>query len=96
MGFEKALEHAILTRRFCIRDKLTSSAETAKSSMDDCASDSSIESSKNDSSEDKSIASEFDICTFVNDKLDAENVSGDARTNKGLELFWIILDVVSK
>ena len=86
MAFEEALEHAVFMRRFLIHSKLTISAKEAENSMDGNASDNSMESSDNDSSDGESIASEFDIWTMTNDKMDDENVSGDARTKRGLDI----------
>ena len=63
MGFDEALEHAVLKRRFLIRDILAVSAKEAKISTDGYESESSIESSDNDSSDGESIASEFDVWT---------------------------------
>ena len=54
--------------------------------MDNYASDNSVESSDNDSSDGESIASEVEIWTMVNGKMDDENVSVDARTKRGLYL----------
>ena len=85
MGCDEALEHAVLKRRFLIRDILAASAKEAENSMDGYASDNSMESSDNDNSDGKSIASEFDIWTMTNDRMDDENVSGDARTKRGLD-----------
>ena len=85
MGCDEALEHAVLKRRFLIRDILAASAKEAENSMDGYESDSSIESSDNDSSDGESIALVFDMWSRVNNKLDAENLSGNARTNKVLE-----------
>ena len=51
VGFGEALEHAVLKRRYLIRDKLAVSSKEAKSSMDDCTSNSSMESSDNNSSD---------------------------------------------
>ena len=42
-------------------------------------------SSDNDSSDGESITSEFDIWKMTNDKMDNGNVSGDARTKRGLD-----------
>ena len=58
IGFDEALELAVLKRRFLIRDKLEDTTENAESSMNTCTSDSSMESTNNDSSNGKSIASE--------------------------------------
>ena len=44
-----------------------------------------MKSSDNDSTDGKSGVSEFDIWKTTNDKLDNENVSGDARTKRGLD-----------
>ena len=85
IGFDEALEHAVLKRRFLIRDILAVSAKEAKSSTDGYESDSSMESSDNDSSDGESIASEFDIWKMSNEKTDNENVYGDARTKTGLD-----------
>ena len=77
MGFDEALEHAVLKRRFLIRDILVLS--TKENSRVD--SDSSM-----GAGDDESTGSEFDLWKIVNDILDDENISGDARTNRGLEL----------
>ena len=61
MGFDEALENAVLKRKFCIRDKLEDSAEEAESPVDDYESDSSMESNNNDSSDEESVDSGFDI-----------------------------------
>ena len=84
MGFDEALEHAVLKRRFLIRDIFAFSAKEIENSMDGNTSDSSTGPS--DSTDGESTVSEFDIWKIVSDKMDNENVSGDARTNRGLEL----------
>ena len=82
----EVLERAVSKRRGVIRDKLALSAKEAKNSMDDHASDNSMDSSDSDNSDGENIASEFDIWGFINDILDDENVSGSARTKRGVEL----------
>ena len=57
--------------------------------MDACASDSCMESNDNDRSDGKCIASECDILSIWNEKMDAENLSGDARTKRGWILFRV-------
>ena len=75
MGFDEALEHAVLKRRFLIRDILVlSTKENSRGNSDTSMSD------------DESTVSEFDIWKIVNDILNVENISGDARTNRGVEL----------
>ena len=37
---------------------------------------------------------QFDIWSMANDKMGDEYVSGEAKTNRGLVLFCILLDVV--
>ena len=51
--------------------------------MNGNASDNSMESSDNDSSNGESMASEFYIWKMTNDEVDDENVSGGARTKTG-------------
>jgi hypothetical protein len=72
----EALGRAVSKRRFLISDTLASAA--------DHPSDNSMESSDNDSSDGSDR--DFDIWEFINDILDDENVSGSARTKRGVEL----------
>ena len=85
MSFDEGLEHAVLKRRFLIRDILAVSAREGKKSKDGYTSDNSIKSNDNDMGNGKSGVSEFDIWKITNDKLDIENVSGDARAKRGSE-----------
>ena len=80
----EALERAVSKRRFLIRDKLAASAKETENSTDGYASDDSMESSDNNSSDGSGW--EFDIWEFINDILDDENVSDSARTKRGVEL----------
>ena len=50
-------------------------------------SDSNKWSSDNNRSDGESITSEFDIWLYVNNKLDAKNLSGDARQREARILF---------
>ena len=52
--------------------------------MDGYESDTSMESSNNNSSDGESITSEFDIWSRVNNKLNAEKLSGEARIKRSL------------
>ena len=90
MGFDEALEHAVLKRRFLIRDIFAFSAKEIENSMDGNTSDSSTGPS--DSTDGESTVSEFDVWKIVSDKMDNENVSGDARTNRGLELVLCFME----
>ncbi len=72
----EALGRAVSKRRFLISDTLASAAVHS--------SDNSMESSDNDSSDGSDR--DFDIWEFINDILDDENVSGSARTKRGVEL----------
>ena len=72
----EALGRAVSKRRSLIQDKLAASAKETENSMDGYASDNSMESSDNDSSDGSDR--EFDIWEFINDILDDENVSGSA------------------
>jgi len=83
----ETLGRAVSKRRFLIRDKLAASAKETENSMDGYASDNSMESSDNDSSDGSDT--EFDIWEFINDILDDENVSGSARTKRGVELILL-------
>ena len=82
MGCDEALEHAVLKRRFLIRDILAASAKEAENSMDDYASDNCMGSSDSSDGSDRG----FDIWNVTNNKMDNENVSGDARTKRSLDL----------
>ena len=82
MGCDEALEHAVLKRRFLIRDILAASAKEAENSMDDYASDNCMDSSDSSDGSDRG----FDIWNVTNNKMDNENVSGDARTKRSLDL----------
>ena len=80
------LERAFSKRRGVICHKLALSAKEAENSVDDHASDNSMESSDNDNSDGENIASVFDIWSFINNILDDENVSVSVRTKRGVEL----------
>ena len=66
------LGRAVSKRQGIIHDILVASAEEAKMPSDDDSSDCSDR--------------EFDIWGFINDSLDDKNVSGSARTKRGVEL----------
>ena len=68
----EVLGRAVSERQGVIHDRLAASAEVAEMSSDDDSSDGS--------------GREFDIWDFINDILDDENVSGIARTKRGVEL----------
>ena len=93
MGFDEALEHAVLKRRFLIRDILAVSDNTAENSMDCHTSDKRMATS--DSSDDKNDTSAVNIWEMTNTKMNNENVSGTARTKRSLEyvLFCLQHDI---
>ena len=68
----EVLGRAVSERQGVIHDILAASAEEAEMPSDDDSSDGSDR--------------EFDIWGFINDILDDENVSGSARTKRGVEL----------
>ena len=61
--------------------------------MDDYQPDSGMESNNNDSSDEENVASGFDILPRMNKKLDAEKLSGDVRTKRGLDLVLCVYEI---
>ena len=83
MGFDEALEHAVFMRRIFICNKLTLSGKETK--MDDASSKFSNSDDENDYAI-KDTEDDYDVWENITDKLDDENVSGLAKTNRALEL----------
>ena len=91
MGFDNTLEHAFVMRRFFNRGKLAVLAKKAASSMDDCTSDSSMEPNHNNSSDSENADTTIDLYWNINEQMDDENVSDDARTNRGLGIVMYLM-----
>ena len=88
MGFDEALEHAVLKRRFLICDILAVSAKEAESSMDGNEFDSNVVFSDIDSHDrEKSDAEpKCELWLHINNQMADKNVSGDARKKIGVDL----------